>query len=127
MRGPHVLEDNDLVAVPGLDTAQEAQRDVAELVAEEHAVGDDRMARWNHHDVTALLPRPALHGVGEMPGVVAILAPVRRVCPAGTEASRLVLNTRARSRRGAGAQREDTRQCNERCVERAFSHRLLLS
>src|SRR2546430_17240400 len=76
---------------------------------------------------TTLLRRPALHGVGEVPSIVAILALVRRVRPARTNACGLPLNTGRGRARAAGGQREDEHQRNEtRAEEVSPHHRSLL-
>src|SRR5438132_8151260 len=49
VRRPHVLEDDDLVRVLGSDASEGTQGDVAELVGEEHPVGDDRVTRSEEH------------------------------------------------------------------------------
>src|SRR5262245_23951131 len=83
---------------------------MAEFVAEEPAGDDDRVAGGNHHDMAALLGGPALHGVGEVPGVVAILASIGRGRPARTDLSGLSLSEGAGTGRRTGAGREGDRQ-----------------
>src|SRR5207247_8306025 len=80
-----------------------------------------------HDHFTVRLPLPPLHVVAEVPSIVAILALVRRVRPARTNACGLPMNTGRGRARAAGGQREDEHQRNEtRAEEVSPHHRSLL-